>query len=574
MISGDFGDFNELEQQLDTLYYNGVVYTADRDDRTAEAVGIRNGKIVFIGSNFEADKYKTTASELINLEGKMVLPGFIDSHLHAPGRILTDLYNISLYEAFDVESILDKVKEFVRKHPDHSIIYGEGFSLGLFTGDEVSRGPGKERLDQVCSDRPIVLFSSDCHLAWLNSKAFELFGINEQTPDPPGGIIERDPISGKLWGTLKESAMQMIPEQQFTTEQIERALVHFQQYLHSFGYTGIHSVSISAEPPLDSFHVMEKEGWLKLHVRSSVTIDPDKDLETQFDNLSKLKDRYSLDLHRVTTAKFFTDGVIEGATAFLSEPYEAGAGKKPGYRGEFLWDRKKLADAFKLALDAGIQVHVHSIGDASTRLVLDALESAGPTEKIRRNRNSITHLQLIDPSDIPRFKKLNVIASVQPYWHCKEPGWWHNVDNYFLGHRAETEYPLQSFFNAGVIVASSSDHPVTAVPDPLRALRAGITRNLTDEERYGLERIGTADDPPYLLNMKERATLPAMIKSLTVNGAYMLFTDDQTGTIEVGKWADLVILDQNLFDLDPLDFGQARVIRTVFKGDTVFISES
>lgn len=554
----------------DLLFYNGVIYTADDSDSIVEALAVKMGQVIFTGSSSDALALHGASAEKVDLQGKMVLPGFIDTHIHAPGRVLADLYSISLYEADSSEAILRQVKAYIAANPEPEIYYGEGFSLGHFSGDEVSKGPRKERLDQICPDKPVVLYSSDCHLAWLNSRALQQFGVDRNTDTPAGGVIEKDPQTGELWGTLKEAAMRFIPVQAFSNQQMKEAIAVFQSYMHSLGYTGLLSVSIASDPPLDLFYSMAKQGDLKLHVASSVTIEPEGDLKTQIRQLEKMRESYNYGNHSVATAKFFADGVVEGATAYLLEPYEPAADRGPDYRGEFLWNLSNLAEAFRLANSAGFQVHVHSIGDASTRLVLDALEKARAGAPKGDYRNTVTHLQLVDSTDLARFKELDLIAAVQPYWHCKEPDWWEAVDHYLLGERAEHEYPLQSFIRAGVMVASSSDHPVTPVPNPLRAIRAGVTRNLTCAESYGLPELKDLDDERWLLGSDERASLTNMIKSFTINAAYAIFRDHLTGSLQSGKCADLVVLDCDLFTLDPLKIEKARVLKTYFNGEPVF----
>lgn len=564
--------FSEHNQCLknNMVLYNGVIYTADNSDNIVEALAVKDGKIVFTGGNKEAMETVDNTAEIIDLEGKMILPGFIDAHIHAPGRILTDLFNISLYDELDQKAIIEAVKYYIEANPDLEIYYGEGFSIGAFREEEVSRGPKKEHLDRICSTKPIVLYSSDCHLAWLNSKAFECFGITGSSQSPRGGVIEKDPLSGELWGTLKEAAMQLIPDQNYSKDQIEEAMLLFQQHLHSLGYTGILSVSMASAPHLETIRLLEEKNNLKLYVTSSVTIDPDKDLIEQFDRIGKLRAEFSSDLHSVNTVKFFADGVVEGATAYLLEPYSNAAGKGSDYCGEFFWDPDKLEEAFLLANSAGFQVHVHSIGDASTRNILNALEKVSKRFPGRDCRNTITHLQLVEPSDISRFRKMKIIAAIQPYWHYKEPGWWEVVDYHMLGERAEREYPLQSFLLAGVTVVSSSDHPVTPDPNPLKAIRAGVTRNIFSEEYYGVDPIKNADDPRWLLNKGERSSLADMIRSFTAASAYAMFREDITGTLEAGKNADFIILDHNLITMDPLFIDKVRILKTYFKGELVY----
>jgi predicted amidohydrolase YtcJ len=254
----------------------------------------------------------------------------------------------------------------------------------------------------------------------------------------------------------------------------------------------------------------------------------------------------------------------------LLEPYTSACGRGDNHFGEFLWEEQKLQQAFTLANTAGLQIHVHSTGDASTRKVLNALEYARFAAPAGDYRNTITHLQLVDKQDLPRFKDLNVIASVQPYWQFKGPKWWRQVDYQFLGERAEWQFPLGSFFKNGITVASSSDYPATVDAYPLRAIEIGVTRNLDNGPVFGVEDITDIDDERYLLNKDERATVTEMVKSFTINGAYMLFMENETGSIEPGKLADLVVLDQNILVVNPLDIDKTKVLLTIFGGEVVY----
>ncbi|MPN24363.1 N-substituted formamide deformylase [bioreactor metagenome] len=223
-----------------------------------------------------------------------------------------------------------------------------------------------------------------------------------------------------------------------------------------------------------------------------------------------------------------------------------------------------------MANQQGLQIYVHSTGDASTKKVLDILESIQDRVPSGDYRNTITHLQLVDQGDVPRFKKLQVIASVQPYWHFKGPNWWESVDYRILGERAKTEYPLGTFFAYGVTVTSSSDYPVTNVPYPMRAIDVGVTRNMDNGSFYGVDDIKTMDDERYLLNANERATVQQMLKSFTINGAYAMFLEEDIGSIEVGKLADLVVLDQNLLAINPNDIDKVQVEMTFIDGKLVY----
>lgn len=571
-VTGCVTSGGEGAVKADLVLKNGVVYTMDKNNTIAEAVAVKNGIIVYVGSDEGASAYIGRRTEVRDLEGKMVLPGMIETHLHPPGTADADLFSISLFDVMsDLDGMLAAIKEYIAEHPDEDMYFGAGFSTGAFSGIEVSLGPKKETLDAVCPDKPLFLVSYDGHIGWVNSAGLEYMGITKDTPDPEGGRIERDPVTGEPWGSLKEAAASLMPEHEYTLEERIEAMVVFQERMHEWGYTGIQN--LSGRSNLEELAHLEKKGLLKLRVRSAIALDPEADLSEEFALLEQMRKTYSSKLNTVSVAKFFADGVVEGVTAFLLEPYTEEAEQGANYYGDFLWNMDKLKEAFVLAHKKGFQIHVHSIGDASTRNVLDALEYAGSVVK-GDFRPTITHNQLVSKQDIPRFAELGVIASTQAgFWGLKEPDWWDVVDYPFLGERANYEYPLRSFFDAGAVVVSSSDHWVTPIPNPLWAIESGITRNLNNAEYYGVDDITDMDDPTWLLNPAERATLEQMLRSYTSNSAYAVFMEDKIGTIEKGKYADLIILAENLYEVDPIQIDSVEVVATLFNGEFVFEAE-
>lgn len=557
----------------DAVWTNGEIYTADAEDTFVEAVAVKDGKIIFAGSAADVEAYIGDDTVVTDLEGKFMMPGMTDSHLHAPGTMMTSLFEIDLNGVLSEAATMQTIKDYVDAHPDMEVYYGSGFSIGAFSGQEVAKGPTKERLDAI-SDKPIIIMSYDGHTAWLNSAAFEYCEITKDTVPPAGGTIEKT-ADGELWGTLKELAQELIIPQEYTDEQFEEGYKAFIEYQASLGYIGLTDMTqgITAVDQKDVFKAMDEADELMMYVTSNTVMDPNKDFKAQIDAAAENRDGYESETYRKTSLKFFADGVIEGVTGYLLEPYTAESGKE-NFVSEPLWAPDVMKEAFKYGLSQGFQIHVHSIGDAATRQTLDCFEYAQGENGEGDYRNVITHNQLVADEDILRFGELDIIASLQPYWAFKEPYWWEVVDQPLLGtERAESEYPMQSFIDAGAVLVSSSDHPVTPFNNPFWAIEVGVTRNLNNAEYYGVDDITDMDDPTWLLDASERVSLENMIKSFTINAAFQNFRDDISGSIEVGKYADFVILDQNLFKINPLDIDKTLVLSTVFHGKAIYTAE-
>lgn len=552
------------------IIVNARIYTVDCENSVREALVVDGNKIVYVGTNEGAQEFIDKDAKVIDLKGHVVLPGLIDSHIHPPGTSIVDLYEVSLYGLSSVEECKEAIRCFIEKNKGIDAVYGRGWSLGIFEGDEVSKGPRKEHLDDVSRDIPIILRAYDGHTLWLNSKAFEKFGIDGDTPCPPGGKIEIDDDTKEVWGTLKESATHLVKEGEYTDYQYQKAFELFQHKMHELGITSILSLAgfkWGMQPSV--YKKLMDENKLKMRISAGFSISPEEDPVEQIDRIKSIRENFDSDYFKTTTVKLLADGVVEGATASLIEPYELESGKGSDYCGEFLWDRDKLAVAIAKANEEGFSIHVHSVGDNATKTMLDIIEELDD----RDYRNALTHLQLVRPEDINRFKKLNIIASVQPYWHMKGPNWWDVVDYKLVGERAEAEYPLNLFVKAGVKIASSSDHSVTPIPNPFFAMQAGVTRNLYNATYFGAEIVKDMDEPQWLLNKNERVSVEDIVRSFTINGAYLIFRDDEIGSIEVGKRADFIVLDRDIFEINPVEIGDTEVLMTFFDGEVVYKKE-
>lgn len=561
--------------RADWIFTNAAVWVGDAAESVATALAVKGGRILAVGSDAEVLTHAGRNTEVEDLRGRFVMPGFIDSHTHAPGTALSDLYDVSLYTCKTPEACLRAVRRFIRDYPEAEEIRGAGWDIAGFTDKELIHGPRKARLDEISTAHPIILRSYDGHSVWLNSAAFARYGITPRTPDPAGGVIERDPHTGALWGTLKEEAAKLLPPKAYSAQQYARALKLYQTRMHRYGITGVLSICASGlGAPAEAFARLEAEGELALRVNFAREIDPESPVAGQLDALRELKARCDGELFKVTAAKFFADGVVEGGTAFLHAPYAANVGQESDENNASVWGLKDLAAAFAATHRAGFQIFTHSIGDAATRRVLNALRGAGAA-CWHDARPVISHLQLVRAQDIRRMKRLGVVASVQPFWHMREPNWWRRVDATMLGiRRATREYPLRALFDAGLTVASSSDHPITVEPDPFVAIEIGVTRNLAAAKWYGVKDITCADSKRHLLGKGQRVSVERMLASYTRSGAVLMGCEDVCGALTPGLAADFIVLDRDPRDVPQVEIEKCEVLRTYFSGRMVWDSMS
>ena len=563
------------KQPADVVIKNGVVYTVDSDWNTAQAVAVRDGRIIFIGSSQAATTYIGPGTKVVNAKGNTVLPAFSDAHAHA-GMTVASLYAVSLWFLPTVDDYVAAVAEFAAANPDLDWIRGEGWSNTVVPGI----GPLASDLDAVVPDRPVAITSEDYHSLWVNSKALEIAEIDESTPDPVGGVIERipgtaDPANGDFGvpsGTLRESASEavqaIIPD--YTLAQYREGILAYQDWIAKpYGITLVFDPLLKpGGRAAQAYEELAEEGLLTMRVRGALGLDPGDDLAAKLEQFTAEKAKHSTPYFRTPAVKIFADGVIEGHTGYLKEPYadaEEYAGD-PNFRGTPLWEPDALAGAFTAVDEAGFQIHVHSIGDAATSETLDALDAARLANGARDWRPGITHIQLVSTDDFARFADLGVVAVPQPYWFLKDDYYTYLQVPYLGFPRADEEYPMKSFFDAGVHVASASDFPVTWPPDPLDAIQTGVMRWFPGW-------VWEFPAPPSLEGVlwpEERVTAEQMIQSFTIEGAYSNFLEDQTGSIEVGKSADIIIVNRDITTCDPEKIGKSKVLLTLFEGKQVF----
>jgi len=540
------------QAKADIVFRNGAVYTVDRVRSWAEAVAVRGEKIVYVGGNGGAAKYVGPKTKVVDLQGKMLLPGFQDAHVHPLWAGLEQM-DCSLYELSAKEDYLRAVADCAARHPDDQWIRGAGWSMSVFP-----KGiPHRRDLDGVVPDRPVFLVSKDGHSAWVNSKALAVAGITRDTPDPDRGRIDRD-RDGEPVGSLQESAIELVGSllPRYTPEEARRGLRIAVEKLNSMGVTSFQEASIDLGDSqgyrmLDVYRDVDRAGQLSARVVLSLTLDPAKG-EAQVPEFIRARRDYTRGRVRAHTVKIFQDGVVEARTAAMLQPYRG----KEGGNGMALVEPEALKRIVTRIDREGFQLHFHCIGDAAIRQVFDALEAARRANGARDSRHHLSHIQVFNPDDIPRFRDLGAVATFQPLWAL--------ADSYIKELTLpilppETHrwiYPIGSVLRSGGMVAFGSDWSVSSA-NPLEEMEVAVRRaDWTD-----------ADAAPFI--PEERIDLRDAIAAFTINSAYVNFQDDRTGSIEAGKLADLVVLDRNLFAIDPNRISEARVLLTLLGGKAV-----
>ena len=535
-------------ERADLVLTNGTITTMDPARPLATALAVAEGKILYVGDDRGALRFRVGSTVVADLGGKMVLPAFQDSHVHlVTGGVELGLCDLNGLRT--KEDVFEKIKAYAAANPETPWVTGGGWDLPLFP----QANPRKEDLDALVPGRPAALSSADGHSAWVNSRALALAGVTKDTADPAGGRIERDPGTGEPTGTLRESAAglveKFIPE--LGPEDYLKGLKAGLGLANRLGIVSI--IEASAGPEiLDAYAALDRTGELSVRVLASLHVDTDKGA-AEVERLVKLRDDYRGVRLRSTSAKIFADGVMEPHTAALLEPYL----DRPDDRGTPLLEPEAF-DALATALDAaGFQIHVHAIGDRAVRMSLDAFEAAGLANGFRDLRHHIAHLELIDPADIPRFKALGVTANFQPLWAYADP-YITELTLPILGPgRSRWLYPIGSVAKTGAVIVGGSDWSVSSM-NPLEAIQVALTRR------------GPDDPPGDAWIPEEKVDLETMLRAYTMNGAWLSHDEKSRGSLEPGKAADLIVLGRDLFKIPPSEIGRVKVLLTLLDGREVF----
>jgi hypothetical protein len=537
----------------DLVFVNGAVRTMEPARRTASAIAIRGGRIAAVGLDADVRRLAGAATRVVDLEGRALLPGFQDAHVHPPlggwALLTCDLHDLP----WEREAYLAHVAGYAGAHPDEEWIVGGGWGMPAFPGGT----PSRHDLDAIVPGRPVFLENRDGHGAWVSSTALDLAGVTAATPDPPDGRIERE-ADGSPQGTLHEGAATLVRRHlpAFTPAQWEAAILAAQRHLHGFGITAITDAWVEAHH-VAAYRALAERDDLTLRTSLSLWWDRAGGLE-QLGWFEEARRAATLGRLRASTVKLMLDGVLENFTGALLEPYLDADGRPTANAGIEFIDPAELAGSIAPTLDAaGFGLHFHAIGDRAVRSGLDAVEAVrrrnGPADR----RPHIAHLQVVHPADIPRFGALGVGATMQPLWAAYEAQM-RDLTIPFLGsERSGWQYPFRSLQRAGARLVGGSDWSVST-PNVLHEVEVAVNRVVP--ESRGVE-------PPFL--PEERLDLESALAAFTIGAAWANGLETVTGTLEPGKLADLVVLDRDVFDREAGEIGDARVLLTLAEGVAV-----
>lgn len=545
----------------DSIYLNGAIWTGDADRAAAEALAVSGDRLLAVGSNAEVRELAGEQTRVVDLEGRMVVPGFQDSHMHP---LHLSRYSVDVAGAETLEEFQQRIEAFAERYPDLPWIVGHGWGYSVFPDNK----PLKEHIDAVVPDRPVYITSRDGHMGLANSRAIELAGIDSETPDPPNGRIERD-AKGVPSGEFKESAGHLL-ESRMPAESDE---LRYQSLLHNTGQmaaAGLTAIQ-DANTDLDDVPLYRRaadSGELPLRVRFAPTIlpgvgvapdDPDTvelpteaDLQPYLALTRELQGPYL----RAGAVKGMLDGTVDAQTASMFEPYTGSS-----HRGIPMWKGEDLNRVVALYDRLGIQVLLHAIGDKAIDMSLDAFEFAAAENGDKPRRHRIEHVEVPRLEDLQRMHDANVVVSTQPMFANPDATVLTNFEPLLGEERAPIADSFSLFDRAGVRQAFGSDWPVMPF-EPLRGIYVAVTRMTPEGE------------PPGGWFPEGRISVEAALRHYTIDGAYAAFSEQDSGSLAPGKYADFVVLSQNLLAIDPMDILETEVLLTVMGGRVTHRSEA
>jgi len=543
-----------IVQPADVIVVHGRVYTENPKQPWAQAVAIHGAKIVAVGDDTAIEKLRGMGTKVVNAGGKLVLPGFTDCHIHFLEGSLS-LGRVNLEGAKDVPDIQKKLREYAAEHPGDDWILGRGWNYAMFGPEAL---PHKKYLDELFPDRPAFLEGYDGHTYWANSKALALAGIKRETPSPPNGIIVRDPQTGEATGALKEAAQGLVAKVIPKPARAEKllALRAGMKWGNQNGLTRVHSAGGDFEI-LDLYDEMRHRGDLSLRMYIAYFLNPPSLRPQDLDAIEGARKKFHGEWIDAGAVKFMVDGVVESHTAAMLEPYS----DDPSLKGKPFWEPANYSAAVAELDKRGLQLFTHAIGDYGVRMALDGYENAEQRNHKDDHRLRIEHIETVAAADIPRFGKLGVIASMQPLHSYPDADtldvWARNAG----ADRASRAWAWKSIADAGGHLAFGSDWPVVTL-NPWEGIQTAVTRQTAE---------GT---PANGFVPEQRLTVAQAVDGYTLGAAFAGRREKTEGSLEVGKLADLIIISQNIFDINPHKIGATKVLTTIVGGRVVYQADT
>lgn len=567
-------------QLADVIYFNGYIYTADAQDSIVEAIAIACGKVLACGTSQQLESYANEQTLKIDLHGKMMMPGIIDGHMHPfwGGEQLSGCH--LNYESLTIEQIIDRVQQ----HLDSDLLTGENDWLKVTAWLRQGMLPAgtdmyRSDMDKLKTNRPVILFSNDCHTMLANSRALALFGIDQNTPEPSDGKIGKYP-NGELNGILEDApamrAVDSIPS--LNAQQAEQVARLVQKTLNAQGVTTVMDARVSAKQ-LDAFSSLQNKGELTLRFQAAREITPDDANSVEavagaVEKAVEFANRYhqqqwtpepGIGLHNI---KMFVDGVLQPPTmtASLLEPYTINQGTEeaPDWQltdryGDLYFTPEILDELMEKIAAAGFDPHLHTVGEGAVSIALNAIEKMRAAHPGKDIRPGLAHNELVNANDYQRFARLGAIACLSFQWAAPTPELV-IAERHMLGEtRFQELEPIAKFIDAGAVVAFGSDWPIDGL-DEWYDLKVAATRQ---------GRTVNGVTPPRLDNDRN-LTVTEVLRSATIDSAYAQHREDVIGSLEVGKFADMIVIDRNVFTITPEDIENVKVLLTVVGGKTVY----
>lgn len=533
---------------VDLIVHNAVVYTADGDGTLAEAVAIRGNQILRVGDEGEITRLRRPQTTMIDAGGAAVLPGFNDAHAHVIAGGLA-IHQVDLSGASTLEAARRRIRLWAAANADRPWVLGRGWDARLFPG-----GPARHALDALVPDRPAQLIAADGQSSWVNSSALRLAGVTRRTPDPPGGVIVRDPDTGEATGWLKGSAVSMVAARvpAPTREERGRALRAAVAEAHAYGITSLQHPGAAAED-FELFDEARRAGDLRVRIYAALALDG------EFTNADRAR---ILNAGRqYPDDPVFKSGAVKIAVDGSLDPSAMIEASASGVLGEPAIDPDVLNRSVRLVDAEGWQIMAHAAGERAVRMALNAFEHAGRSNRVpaRGRRHRVEHADAVDPADTPRFGLLGALASMQPF-RGSPPARLDAWPRRLGSERAPARFPYRSIAADGGRLAFGSDWPAAPL-NPLLGIQAAVSRTTP------------AGAPAGGSNPDQRLTLEAAIDAYTIGAAWASFDEGRKGTLAPGMLADLVILSEDIFDLPASELAEVRVAMTIFDGTVVYSRE-